>query len=230
MTLINGITPHDLNSHDKKLKLSREFTLSIVLQQYSNTKSTNIWRNLMVTIFFLFNMSCKKISYTIVLWFDISFMCVQLFVYVGEGQFTLIKRMSYNQTQVHIEHYKFPQESKEKSIKKYLIKGMINHNIWKILFKHICKSLVWLFGEIIFNCKRQHLLWIDLKSKLVMKTKYHNITWKTQITPKTKTMCKIYKQSCCASVTSCSLNQNKRIENSGCFTQKWTTKKWGKMC
>lgn len=83
----------------------------------------------MVTIFFLFNMSCKKISDTIVLWFDISFMCVQLFVYVVEGQFTLIKRMSYNQTQVHIEHYKFSQQSKEKSIKKYLIKGMISHNI-----------------------------------------------------------------------------------------------------
>jgi hypothetical protein len=79
--------------------------------------------------FFLFNMSCKKVSYTIVLWFDISFMCVQLFVCVGEGQFTSIKRMSYNQTQVHIEHYKFSQQSKEKSIKKYLSKGMINHKI-----------------------------------------------------------------------------------------------------
>lgn len=42
MTLINGITPHDLHSHGKKLKLSRELTLSIVLQQYSNIKSTNI--------------------------------------------------------------------------------------------------------------------------------------------------------------------------------------------
>jgi hypothetical protein len=184
----------------------------------------------MVTIFFLFNMSCKKISYTIVLWLDISFMCVQLFVYVGEGQFTLIKSMLYNQTQGHIKHYKTSQQLKVTSIKKYLNKGTINHNIWKTRFKRICESSVWLFGEINFNCKRQHLLWIDLKSKLVTKTKHHNITWKTQITPKTKTMCKIYKQSCCASITTCSLNQNKQIENSRCFTQKWTTEKWAKMC
>jgi hypothetical protein len=120
----------------------------------------------MVTIFFLFNMSCKKISDTIVLWFDISFMCVQLFVYVVEGQFTLIKRMSYNQTQVHIEHYKFSQQSKEKSIKKYLIKGMISHNIWKILFKHICESLVWLFGEIILQLQKTTLAmnWFEIKT------------------------------------------------------------------